>query len=535
MRYGLPHYVRTIDLRHRLIARHHPRCGGVFFSGKVRDYCPRCGRNEKVEEVSLLREGRVDALSVIREPRKGFEWAGNGVVGTVEIDVNGTTVKFPTEFTDIDITKGLFPVKEWVGREVGPTIRILDYNPDGALYYGAKFKPLPRNRSVRQKPFTPALVESPEPGIASIGISVPRYRTTAAEMARHFSLDAGYITRGLGVDEVTVPAWDQDTTTFAMDAALDALSRLPPEIVDTIGMIVVGTESKPYSVKPTATSVQHLVGAPQDIICYDAEFACIAAGMQIKPAMAMIRAGEIDTALIIGADVSQGAPGDPLDFDTGSGGACLVISRYNVILDYLTMNTHVGDHPDFARRKNHAYPFHGRAFTGHPSYFAFQEAAVAKALEGVGIGVDDVAGATFHQPNFNFVAKEVEQLGLDAPTRKARGLKPCVIGSPVIEIGNTYSAATIFGLASLVNEPAHDVGDGQTTTFGAGDIILTGWYGSGAAGGCALFRVSSLYPRYLEATTPFSEILDSGDRDAGKKYVDLLARYFAKEMIYTEK
>ena len=127
------------------------------------------------------------------------------------------------------------------------------------------------------------------------------------------------------------------------------------------------------------------MGIKKDIICYDAEFACIAAGMQIKNVIALIKTGEIDTALIIGADVSQGSPGDPLDLDTGAGGVCLVISKYNVILEYVGMNFHVGDHPDFARRKHQIYPFHGYALTGNPSYFAYQGEAVRKTLKNLNI------------------------------------------------------------------------------------------------------------------------------------------------------
>ena len=550
MRYGLPYYVRTLDLRHRLIAFRDPRCGGIFFSGKVSNYCPKCGRGGLMEEVSLLRPGRVDAMSLIRQTQPDLEWTGARAIGTVEVDIGGMPAKFPTEFADIDIPPNdPFPLHEWKGRTVEPTIRILDHNPKGAIYYGAKFCPVPRDRTVVQRPFSEALIECDRPGIASIGVSLPRYRTRAEEMANNYSMDPGYITKGLGVREVSVPAWDQDTGTFAMDAALDALTRLPSEIVETIGMVVVGTESKPYSVKPTATSVSHLIGAPKDIICYDAEFACIAAGMQIKPAIAMIEAGEIDTALVIGADVSQAPPGDPLDFDTGAGGICFVISRYNVILDYMKMCTHVGDHPDFARRKDQIYPFHGQTFTGNPSYFAFQEAAINKALEVSGIRMDQVAGATFHQPNFNYIDKEVNRYGLDPATRARKGLRPCIIGQPVIWMGNSYTAATMFGLASIINEKTHPLegvaeeADGSgpsdrerpTYTFEEGDIILTGWYGSGAAGGCAIFRVTSLYPRYLDVTLPFSERLDPPDKEAGKKYVSLLTRYFAKDMIRPSK
>ncbi len=543
--YGLPYYTRTRDIRHRLIGFLHSECGKVFFSSKIQQICPECGRGGTIEKVSLITGGFIDAISISRQTQIGLEWVRNRAVGIVEIQFNGCKVRIPTEFTDIDIPPDKpFPVQDWIGRKVEPTMRILDHNPEGAIYYGVKFKPTPLNKN-RPSPFIKNLIESKSPGIASIGIALPRYRTTAENMAKHLSISSNYIKKGLGVQEVTVPGWDQDTGTLAMDAAADALSVLPPEIIDTVGMIVVGSESKPYSVKPTATSVLSYVGAPDNCIVYDAEFACIATGMQIKPAISLIKTGEIDTALLIGADVAQGSPGDPLDLDTGAGAVCFVISKYNVILEYVTMDTHVGDHPDFARRKYQNYPFHGHAFTGHPSYFAFQESAINKTLKKTNIHPKDIVAATFHQPNYNFEKKEVLKYKLDDKSRIEAGLKPCIIGKPVIYIGNTYSAATMFGLAQIVNEPEHfinvDIETAKKLGFEdpskpsiklkEGDKILTGWYGSGAGGGCVIFQVTKLYDDYVQKIYPFSQQLHNLDEITGKKYVSLLKRYFAKDMI----
>ncbi|MHA1786456.1 MAG: hypothetical protein ACTSVY_14435 [Candidatus Helarchaeota archaeon] len=544
-RYGLPYYIRTLEIRHRLIGFKHSDCGKIFFSSKIHNFCPDCGRGGEITKVSLIKEGIIDSISINRVTPNDEKWIGNKAVGLVEIDIDGTKVKVPTEFTDIEIpNKSSFNVMEWISQRVEPTARILEFNPSGALYYGIKFRPIPKDKK-RQKPFLEKLVESEKPGISSIGICLPRYRTTAEEMARQFHIDPNYIIKGLGVKEVSVPSWDQDSGTFAVDAAFDAVSRLPKEFIDTIGMVVVGSESKPYSVKPIATAVQSFLGIKKDIICYDAEFACIAAGMQIKNAIALIKTGEIESALIIGSDVSQGAPGDPLDLDTGAGGICLVISKYNVILEYMGMNFQVGDHPDFARRKNQIYPFHGYALTGNPSYFAFQGAAVKKVLKNLNLSLDQIKAATFHQPNYNFIRKEIKIFGLDDETRIKKGLKPCIIGKPVINIGNTYSAATMFGLASIINEPYHefeieeelarklefDDPKNPKLKLNEGDLILTGWYGSGAAGGCSIFKVTNNFEKYIEVTIPFKERMINSEGIGGNRYVSMLTRYFAKGMI----
>jgi len=525
---------------------YHEGCSKIFFSSKNRNYCPCCKTNAEMKEISLVKDGIIDSISINREEIEE-KWIGPRAVGIVEIHIDDKTVRVPTEFSDIVIpNEAPFLVNKWIKQPVEPTARILDYNPSGALYYGIKFRPVISNKKI-QTPFLGELIESKKPGIASIGISLPRYRTTAEEIAQAYQLDPNYIKKGLGVEEVSVPAWDQDTGTFAIDAALDAMTRLPPEFTQTIGMIVVGSESKPYNVKPTATNVQSFLGLKEDIICYDAEFACIAAGMQIKSAIALINSGEIESALIIGADVSQGSPGDPLDLDTGAGGACFVISKYNVVLEYMGMHTHVGDHSDFMRRAGCPYPVHGYGFTGEPSYFHFQESAIEKTLKACGLtgDLDQIKAATFHQPNYNFLLKEVKKMGLDLESRIKRELKPCIIGAPVRKIGNTYSAATMLGLAAIVNEPEHHFEldemlaqklgfsdpKNPTLSLEPEDIILTGWYGSGAAGGCILFKTTENYPNYITCTLPFSRRLTKSDVIGGNKYVSLLQRYFAKRNI----
>ncbi|MDD1778418.1 MAG: hypothetical protein LUQ65_09655, partial [Candidatus Helarchaeota archaeon] len=222
--YGLPYYIQTLKTRHRLIGYYHEECGKIFFSSKNRNYCPYCKEGAEIKEISLVKEGIIDSISINREPTTE-KWIGNRAVGIVEINVDGKVVRVPTEFSDIVISNDApFFVNEWIKQRVEPTARILDYNANGALYYGIKFQPVITNKKI-QTPFLNKLIESKKPGVSSIGISLPRYRTTAEEIARAYQLDPNYIKKGLGVDEVSVPAWDQDTGTFAIDAALDAITR----------------------------------------------------------------------------------------------------------------------------------------------------------------------------------------------------------------------------------------------------------------------------------------------------------------------
>ena len=94
-----------------------------------------------------------------------------------------------------------------------------------------------------------------------------------------------------------------------------------------IGAIYIGSESHPYAVKPSGTVVAEAIGATPDIHCADFEFACKAGSEGMFVAMSLVRAGEMEYALGIGADTSQGAPGDALEYSAAAGAAAFSATR----------------------------------------------------------------------------------------------------------------------------------------------------------------------------------------------------------------
>ena len=100
---------------------------------------------------------------------------------------------------------------------------------------------------------------------------------------------------------------DEDTATISVEAARNAIARgADPK---KIGAIYVGSESHPYAVKPTATIVAAAIGAGPKMTAADFEFACKAGTAAIQTCMGVVSAGIAETAMAIGADTSQGAPG----------------------------------------------------------------------------------------------------------------------------------------------------------------------------------------------------------------------------------
>ena len=149
-------------------------------------------------------------------------------------------------------------------------------------------------------------------GIVGYGAYVPSYRIKVEEIAKVWGDDPVALSRGLVVNEKSVPSADEDTATIAVTAARYALARaqIDPQ---KIGAIYVGSESHPYAVKPSATIVAEAINATPDLTAADLEFACKAGTAGIQMTMGLVDSDMIEYGLAIGADTSQGAPGDALN------------------------------------------------------------------------------------------------------------------------------------------------------------------------------------------------------------------------------
>ncbi|MBI1950545.1 MAG: hydroxymethylglutaryl-CoA synthase [Acidobacteria bacterium] len=333
-----------------------------------------------------------------------------------------------------------------------------------------------------------------EVGIAGYGAYVPRARIAARAIAAAWgrSPDAR-----LPLREKSVPAADEDTVTMAIEAARGALrrARLAPS---SIRAVWVGTESKPYAVKPSSTVVAEALGATPWVSAADLEFACKAGSEAMQAACAYVGSGMADYALAIGMDAAQSKPGDHLEFTAAAGGAAYLFGPAdNALAVVEASRSFVTDTPDFFRRQHMHYPEHGHRFTGEPSYFRHSLEASRGLLEELGRRPSDYRWAVFHQPNPKFVRRIASELGF--------GEEQIAPGAVVDRIGNTYSGASLLGLAAVLDIAR------------AGDRIFFCSYGSGAGSDafslCATSRLEAAReaaPSVLDYLARRREIEDYG-------------------------
>jgi hydroxymethylglutaryl-CoA synthase len=340
-------------------------------------------------------------------------------------------------------------------------------------------------------------------GIVGYGVYIPSYRIKVEEIAKVWGDDPKAISRGLVVNEKSVPAPDEDTATISVEAARNSLKRA---MIDPkkIGAVYVGSESHPYAVKPTATIVAEAIEASPELTAADLEFACKAGTAGMQAAMGLVDSGIVEYGLAIGADTAQGAPGDALEYTASAGGAAYIIGKENTVADFEGTYSFTTDTPDFYRREGRPYPKHGGRFTGEPAYFKHVLSGAKGLFKKMGTEASDYDHVIFHQPNGKFYIRAARKLGFNEEQYKTGLLTPV--------IGNTYSGATPLGLAAVLDiaEP--------------GDRVMAVSYGSGAGSDAFSITVNDRIDEVRENAPKVQDLV------ANKNYVDyaVYAKYKGK-------
>lgn len=467
-------------------------CGKEYF--ETRNYCGDCGRKSfgKMEETDLFYDsGILEVCTLVNEPTNKFTKLGSYVYGIISFH-NGR-IRVPGRLTDrilkcneqIDFSKleGRKVVPRFRRRysveksEVIPTISL-------AFTFADEYYPHQKYEAVEPTK------EYDVPGIVGYGFYTSRFRIR----------DGGI--------ERAIPFIDEDSITAAVEAGKLALIHSGVQS-SQVGKVYVGTESNPYAVKPIASKVAQVLKLGEEeedmqgVDAIDTEFACKAATSMFKDATALVNypKSNIRYAMVIGVDNSQAAPrdcpGGELDFFVGYGGAAFLFGKQDVIAEIEDWYSCTSDTPDFWRRDGEPHPMHGGRFTGDPAYFKHVRKAAKKLMEKASLQACDIDHFVAHQPNPQFPVKIAKELGF-----KEEQYMPML---QVVKFGNTYSGASLVGLAAVLDVAKPD------------ESILVASYGSGAGSDAYLLRTTSqlvekrrrqkLTVKY-QAENPFAEFVD---------------------------
>jgi hydroxymethylglutaryl-CoA synthase len=483
---------RKILVDYRIRAAKCENCGRVYFPPK--SFCDIEGRGSRMQEVDhFYKNGTLLSCNVIRGPTKKFDYLKSFLAGIIHFP--GDNLKVPGRITDYIPPAEEVDVTEFIGREVVPRFRkTFTDGASGLIYYSSMnfsfeddYYPFQEYRPVK-----PSVSENgSKPGIVGYGVYLPKYR---------IKNEGNGV---LGVVERTLPFADEDTTTFAVEAGKRALIHSAIES-RRVKKCFVGSESAPYAVNPSMSTVSQVLelGEPYEGGFFsggiDSQFACKAATDLFIDAAALVAYSTFggEYVMVIGADNSQAAAGDPLDYTVGAGGAAFIFGKRDVIATLDCYVPYTSDTPDFYRRAREEYPKHGGRFTGVPAYFKHVGTAMRAAMEACNLTPGDIQYVACHSPNGKFPYQAAIEAGFNREQ-----IEP---GLVVRYIGNLYSASCPTALAAVL-----DIAK-------PGDKILMTSYGSGAGSEAYIFTVTEEIEQKRERSVTVREQIENPHRE----YVD---------------
>lgn len=316
-------------------------------------------------------------------------------------------------------------------------------------------------------------------GIVSYGTYIPRFRVKISEIASFWERDGDSVVKSLGLEEKSVPSIDEDSVTMAVESSQLALAdgKIDREKIEAV---LVGSESHPYAVKPTATTVAEILGITKNYLGADTQFACKAGTAAMQLVSGLIESKQIKYGLIIGSDTAQAKPGDALEYTAASAAGSFVLGSNNVIARIIDFTSYSTNTPDFWRRDGQKYPSHGGRFTGEPAYFDHVLSASKNLLEKTKLKPEDFTYAVFHMPNSKFPRQAAKKLGFSENQIKD--------GLIVESIGNPYSASSLVGLAAVLDKAMPN------------QKIFVCSYGSGSGSDAFVFETTNLITEYQETS-----------------------------------
>ncbi len=279
-------------------------------------------------------------------------------------------------------------------------------------------------------------------GIVSYGTYIPRSRIRIADIAAAWNKDVEEVVRSLGLTDKSVPGFDEDAVTIAVESAIASLSAYQGKATD-IDVVFVGSESHPYAVNPTSTIVGELLEIGHAYLAVDMEFACKAGTAAIQAIAGLVAAGHARLGLAIGTDTAQGKPHDFLEYTAAAGSAAFLMGTDNIVATLLADTSYSSDTPDFWRRDGMRYPSHAGRFTGEPAYYQHVTGAARRLFEMTNTKAADYDYCIFHSPNGKFPREVARRLGFTSEQ-----LAPSLV---VDHIGNAYSATTMLSLAAVLD------------------------------------------------------------------------------------
>lgn len=320
-------------------------------------------------------------------------------------------------------------------------------------------------------------------GIHDLSVATTSHVVSLTDLAAYGGIDPDKFRIGLGQDEMSVPARDEDIVTMAARAAAPIIER---HGADGIRTVYVATESGIDQSKSAAVFVHGLLGLPSTCRAIELKQACYSATAAIQAALGQIARAPGERVLVIAADVARYELDSAAEATQGAAAVALLISADPALVEIEdATGVFTRDVDDFWRPNDSSTA----VVNGKLSVDAYIDAYLGAwddyRAHG-GSPVEEIDFFCHHQPFTRMAAKGQRALAehVGAEIGDERHLASTRYNR---RIGNSYTASLFAGLAALLD------GDDDLT----GRRIGFYSYGSGSVGE---FFTGRVVPGYRAAT-----------------------------------
>ncbi len=318
--------------------------------------------------------------------------------------------------------------------------------------------------------------------VAGVGRYLPENVVTNAELAERVDTSDEWIRERSGIAQRHIAADGEMTSDLATNAARKALEHagMSPDDID---LIVVATSTPDETFPASATVVQSKLGCTNGSVGFDVQAVCSGFVYALATADNFIKAGQAETALVIGAETFSRI----LDwedrstcvlFGDGAGAIVLQAEEGNGSNgDRGVLSTHL--HSDGALH-DLLYVDGGPSSTGQVGYLRMEgrevfrhavskmSAVVLEALEATGLEAAEIDWFVPHQANKRII---------DGTARKL-GVSPDRVVVTIDQHANTSAASIPLALSVAVEDKR----------IKTGDLVLIEAMGGGLTWGSGVLR-----------------------------------------------
>lgn len=368
----------------------------------------------------------------------------------------------------------------------------------------------------------------PTAGIDALAFACPKAYIDLEDLALARGVDPAKFTQGLGQRKMAIASPVEDTVTMAVEAGDQALKHFDID-PNSIGTLIVGTETGIDHSKPVAVYVHELLGLSSRCRTFETKHACYGASAGLTASLDWIASGRARgrKALVIASDIASyglNTPGEPTQ---GAGAVAIVVSDSPRLLgiDAHTIGDYTRQVMDFWRPLYSKYAI----ADGHYSIECYLDAltgAREAALDGMAEVYDSLIACLYHVP-FAKMAKKAHQRELECVLKRSLDLRSPEdlalfnesferLASPWLglnaEVGNIYTGSLYLSLMDLLRQSDATHANQRLSLFS---------YGSGCGATYCLGTVAPNAHQFAKKMDPQS-MLDSRYRLDVESYEALI-------------